>query len=68
MSQLSSFPKNPVSTQQHSNKGNLSLFPALDSIQEVVNQVDAQIPKEYRNTVISLLGTLQNTLLKQFRK
>lgn len=43
----------------------MTLFPTMDSLQEVVNLAQSKLPVNYQNEMVGLLMTYQNTLLKQ---
>lgn len=45
----------------------LSLFPAMASIDAVVDLAISQTPQDQRNQVLTLLGTYHNTLLYQLQ-
>jgi len=46
----------------------MSLYPTMNSLQEVVNLATSKIPVVHQNDMVSLLMTYQNTLLKQLEK
>ena len=43
----------------------MSLYPTLNSLEEVYELADSSLPILTKNTLRALLGTFQNTLLKQ---
>ena len=45
----------------------MSVYPTMDSLQEVVDKACASLPIKYRNELIALLMTYQNTLLKELK-
>lgn len=46
----------------------LSLFPTLNSLQEVITLATASLPVSQKNHMISLLACYHNTLLNQLKK
>jgi hypothetical protein len=46
----------------------MSLYPTMNSLQEVVNLATSRIPVVHQNEMISILMVYQNTLLKQLEK
>ena len=46
----------------------MTLYPTMNSLQEVVNLATSRIPVVHQNEMVSILMTYQNTLLKQLEK
>lgn len=46
----------------------MSLFPTLNSIQEVIELAESKLPVTSKNEMYSLLMTFQNTLLKNIKE
>jgi len=44
--------------------GTNSLFPTMNSIQEVIDYAEAQLPVTNKNTLMTILMVFQNTLIK----
>lgn len=43
----------------------LTLFPTLDSVQDVLDLAESKLPISSKNEMVTLLGTYHNTLLHQ---
>ena len=46
----------------------MSLYPTMESLQEVVELAESKMPITSRNELFSLLMTFQNTLLKEIEQ
>lgn len=46
----------------------MSVFPTLNSLQEVVTLAETKIPVINRNELLSILFTYHNTLLQELKK
>jgi len=42
----------------------MPIFPVLDSLQEVINLAESQLPITDKNALVAILMTFQNTLIK----
>lgn len=56
-------PKSPANTPEQ-----LTLFPTMNSVKDVLDFAEAKLPINNRNDVVTLLGTYHNTLLNQLSK
>jgi len=46
----------------------LSLYPTMNSLDEVMDMAQAKVPQMARNEIVSLLLTYHNTLLQEIAK
>jgi hypothetical protein len=54
----------PEDKQAHIHALPMSLYPTMESIQEVINLAESKLPITDSNEMYSLLMTFQNTLIK----